>query len=252
MKVLLKNNITNTYPCVLHVAGRRWQGGFTLCGSRIYKYVQLLFIKSQEKHDYTQLEKKLTVVVAHNYNFVTPVEKTLSNIGFNNIVSVGNNVKNWSNILKPQLALDALDNVTTEFVMFLDAIDVYVMHLDNIVERFKQTQCKMLFGGEPYSWPLKPSSKDFPWHENIAKKHCLYKNGPQFLNSGQWIARTNDAKFFLRDVVKVKPLQEKSSSDQGVFKVVFKKYYPDINLDFGVKIFQVASALTSVSAIVKK
>jgi len=252
MKILFKNNVTNTYPCVLHFADRHShrQNGWSTGCKKTYKVVKLLSQKPARQ--YKRLEKKLTIVIAHNYKFVTPVEKTLNSIGFNNIVTVGNNVKKWSNILKPQLVLDTLDNVTTKFVMFLDAVDVYTIHLDNLVEKFKQTRCKMLFGAERYNYPLNQHSKDFSWHENLAKKYCLYKHGPQFLNSGQWIARTNDAKFYLRDVVKVKPLQEKPNSDQGVFKVTFKKYYPDINLDFGVKIFQVASTLTSVSVVAQK
>jgi len=253
MRILIKNQTTNTYPCVLHFAGQviARQNCSLKNASKTCKVVELL-LKLQKKQNLSYLDKQLTIVTTHNYKLTSLVEKTLSSLGFNNVINVGKHVQQWLNFLKPKLVLSSLSSVTTEFVMFLDARDVCVIHLDNIIEKFKQTQCKMLFGAECYNYPLTKESKDFLWHENLAKKFHKYKCGPAFLNSGQWIARTNDAKFFLMDTVKVKPLQENPHSDQGVFKVTFKKYYPDINLDFGAEIFQVANALTSGFIVVQR
>lgn len=206
----------------------------------LYTTIELLLQKSAQQ-DLSWLEKQLTIIIAHNYKFVPPVEKTLNSLGFGNFVNVGSYVQNWSNILKPKLVLDSIDNVTTEFVMFLDAIDVCVVHLDGIIEKFKQAQCKVLFGAVAGHYPYQ--GKDQKWHNSIAQKFSQFTTqiGSVVgqLNSGQWMCKAKDVRPFLEETIKIEPHSKRQNSDQHLFKVMFKKHFPIVSLDFSASIFQV-------------
>lgn len=144
----------------------------------------------------------------------------------------GQNIKlyaggGWKiNLLKEALKqYEADDN---KIILFTDAYDViFLGKLSEIINRFKATGAKVLFGAEPYCWP----------NVDLAKEYPEVEKGQRFLNSGLFIG-------YLPELYKIlnKAELEDNDDDQLYYTLAYlDKEFRDSNkikLDHTSEIFQ--------------
>ncbi|XP_076270326.1 procollagen lysyl hydroxylase isoform X2 [Rhynchophorus ferrugineus] len=100
-------------------------------------------------------------------------------LGHGDIWKGGDNIKanpggGWKiNLLKN--ALQNYENKENKIILFTDAYDViFIGKLSEVIQRFKNTGAKVLFGAEPYCWP----------DVELAQQYPEVDKGARFLNSG--------------------------------------------------------------------
>jgi procollagen-lysine,2-oxoglutarate 5-dioxygenase, invertebrate len=83
------------------------------------------------------------------------------------------------NLLKE--ALKPLKKDENTIVLFTDSYDViFLASLNTLVEKFKTTNAKVLFGAENYCWPDESLKKEYP---------LVTGKGAKYLNSGMFIGK---------------------------------------------------------------
>ena len=126
----------------------------------------------------------LTIVTVETDITKSPLIRQLerSNVRFINGFNFGLGLSELNNknlTLKIDYIYEALKNVNTEYVMFLDSRDTVIMHLHNIFEKYEKYGCDIVFGTDPGAYPQN--------YESIVESH----NTPLFLNSGTVLGKTD-------------------------------------------------------------
>jgi len=178
----------------------------------------------------------LTILTWNNRRQPGVLQQCLDHLGVPHVV-LGQGVRHWKNLYKNRLTHEALAEVTTPYVMGLDAADVLVLgHPQAILDRFRgEFSCKLLIGAETHCFPEIAELRRFedslpgatsPWH---------------YLNSGMWIGETGFCREFFRVAAETEPWpgdERFQRSDQGVLKKVFRRFYPQALLDTQCRMFQ--------------
>ena len=129
----------------------------------------------------------------------------------------GRNIVKWRNSLKIGLCLNAFKSITTKYVIVLDATDVVIVQDPQlIVERFKELNCKMLYGVE------RPRGNDF-----IVARH---------LNSGMFVGETEFCSMIYNEAY-TRFLKLDVKCDQPYFKLLVHKFTDLIKYDIESHIF---------------
>ncbi len=110
-----------------------------------------------------------------------------------------------------------------DVVFFADGYDVFVTNsLEEIVYRYLEMRCKVLFACESVCWPNSTLSDKFP------ESHTPYR----YLNSGLFIGRVDELKKIISESV------EDYGDDQLYYQEKFLSDLYDIKLDYESYIFQ--------------
>ena len=228
----IKNILTRTYPAVFHMNGK------ILSDEDREKMMNLIYYLIEfKKPKYNS--KELTIITYNNLPEDKGLfEKTLDKLGFDYFV-LGKNINPWKNIFKLKLILEKIEEIKTKYVLACDDRDVILFDSpDKIVSHFKGIDgCEMLFMAEVNDYPERSDTREF--EESVALK----KNPFKFLNSGVFISNTDFLKKIVREALELNDLWEKEKgkknySDQMIYKILYKKYYPQIRLDHKCKVFQ--------------
>jgi hypothetical protein len=224
---MLVNLLFNTRPVVVHAHGPHNHKPF-------WKPIRDRFFSS-EKQTLGKIEQ-LTILTWNNgHEAMGLLEKSLAHLGVPCLV-LGAGIEEWVNsIHKPVLTAESLARIDTEFVMGIDSRDAIL--LDNpqtIVDCFlDKFSCHLVFSADRINWPNIREFKEFEDSLPGAQESEF-----RYLNSGAWIGRTEFCKDFFSAAVRTEVVDEEPKADQGIFKKLFKRYYPQVQLDYRCQMFQ--------------
>ena len=224
---ILYNKKHKTYPNIVHFPGIKPKT------SKFWERLQKLsFYKPFELND-------LTIITWNNQKEKGILEKSLDDLKIKYHV-LGTDVKKWNNTIKLKLTFDFMESIKTKFVMGLDSLDVIVLNL-NIIEKFQQLNCKMLFNGQEYCYPQHRYNKEV--YEFVQKEQKEFQLN---LNSGAWLGETKFCNSFFNECLNAKskdknPIEKYwNISDQIYVRTIAQQYMPnEIKIDSFSKIFQV-------------
>jgi len=224
----VKNLIHNTLPIIIHNNG----GGSN--------YGKLLFEKLYKSLNNYPKQK----VQSNNVTIVTwstqpkddrnLLQKSLRRLGLECVVL------SPCKSINEKIPLFLTLRVTTRYILWLDMFDVVVLSNPMIViAELLKKQCKILAAGEKNHCPSN-IPRDFEYSHSKAPFH--------YLNSGCIIADWKYLRMILTeeyDLVNNSP----GSGDQGIFKILYQKYYPNIKIDDNCNIFQCLYDITEKEVI---
>lgn len=136
----------------------------------------------------------------------------------------------WDNRLKLYYILESLKQVTTKYVLILDAFDV-VCSEDNtsIIDIFKTFNKKLVFNASKNNYPKVTI-------DIIPNRDAL---GPfKYLNAGCCIGETEYAKSFYSKCYEIKDIDNPDKSEQLIVRHVFADNQEDVGIDSECKLFQ--------------
>lgn len=228
--MLVRNLVTGTTPRVLHRNGNpvEWKTTWQ-------QVVDAFFAETREPCEPCP---ELTVLTWTNRPEKSLLERCLEQWGIP-CVTLGRRLPEWRNDMKLYLNVEALEQVTSDYVMALDADDVLVVAgAREILDAFRSFDCDIVFSAEKNNWPRIPFLSNF--EESIAESAYRY------LNSGAWIGKTDACRRFygdcLRedngDIVAVHTMEAVFRDDQGVIRKTFQRYHPAARLDYHCRLFQ--------------
>jgi len=248
----IKNRVFNTYPVVLHHPGN--VGGpnnifgiirikkmlFSIIGKNSLEYfcgrkeiinykVPAIQMRSSRK-----TKELLTVVVITNFDEPGSAPRSLRAFGVD-CKLLGRETKNWSNIEKIRLLKRELPNIRTKYIMLLDSDDTFVVDgLDRVIEKIESMpECKLLMNAAQNFWPpiLHQIGNSYEFCNHIGNEK---KSRHRYVNSGVFIADVE----FLKEILEEEIVPPKEDDDQGLFCLLYQKYYPAFQLDYYCDVFQ--------------
>jgi hypothetical protein len=222
-----------TYPLVVHAPD--WEK------NKFWPNLVRLFCKENQ----VIASADLTIVTWNNlHEGVFEKSLRLKNVPF---TLKGSSDVTWSNYNKFKYNIEVAKTCGTKYLMGCDSHDVILTGDPiEIVKRFEQMECKMLFNCEKHFYPNLSEPILQGW-KSFQKK--VSESKYQFLNAGIWIGETNFClEFFQRanqirvyDLFDCEPyeyLKESSiGCDQSSLHHIFSEYYPEVMLDYGCEIF---------------
>jgi len=189
------------------------------------------------------LEKKSTFKDVENLTIITfatnedesPLISQLKRNGVKYINAV-NSEKDWVNTQKIQYLLNALEKVTTDYVLILDGYDVVIQDLNEIIEKFKSLNYRIIFNATHNNYP----------EMEIDKIQSIEKLGEFcYLNAGGCIGYREDIRRFYGEVLDIQnKVENPYNSEQLLVRTVFAKYSDKkdnnfVFIDYSSIIFQV-------------
>lgn len=178
----------------------------------------------------------LTILTWNNgHHAMGLLEKSLDHLGVPYLVK-GEGIAEWVNSRhKPLLTCEAAEAVRTKYLMGIDSRDAIMLDDPRIlVRRFeREFSCELVFSADRVNWPNSEEFREF--EESIpAAKESEFR----FLNSGVWIGKTEFCRRFFAEAVRTEPDPNASQADQGIFKRLFIRHYPKVQLDYRCSMFQ--------------
>jgi hypothetical protein len=203
----------------------------------------------------------LTIVLVHNYPDMPLTEMSLRYVGIDNYVVLQPPVSRvFLNTHKLSTLVHWLDSggCLTEYVLYLDARDVFVRNDPSIaVQLLQRLQCDLLFSTEPesYFYECMPAVK--AWTDDVAN---AMEAPRRYLNAGVFVGRKT---FFLevlkaaRGYVAGDDLSHRQlvaeirsgtlrdrlprfpfgcGSDQAILRFLHPQYFPRMQLDYGSRL----------------
>jgi hypothetical protein len=131
--------------------------------------------------------------------------------------------------MKLRFILEALDGITTPYVLVLDASDVVIDHLDDIIEKFQSYDKKVLFGASLTRYPciaidiVKDRKRLGPYH---------------YLNAGTCIGKTEDVRDFYQLCVSLDLEDNEYFSEQFIVRTAFNISQDKVFFDYKRLCFQ--------------
>lgn len=142
----------------------------------------------------------------------------------------------WVNNKKIKLIHEALQNVTSEYCLILDGIDVAINDsLSDIIDIYKTYGKKIIFNATPWAHP-KVEIDIIDNREDLYGKYC-------FLNAGCCIGETKALQEFYADALKIfnetPETDEYWESEQYFVRKAFAEHMDTVWFDYECKLFQV-------------
>jgi hypothetical protein len=184
----------------------------------------------KKKLNNCSIPEDLTVVTWNNKKRISGLEAQLNKFQIPHVV-LGKENSFWaSNRIKPKTLLK--HNFSTKYVLAMDAFDVMIIRdLSNIIDDFKNFNAKILFNATSTIWP------EVEEHGKIEESLANYPFA--FFNSGVFIGEIE----YIKEVFSEIPYSKKEYpySDQYLIRQEYHKRYPEIQIDWQCKIFQVSN-----------
>lgn len=149
---------------------------------------------------------------------------------------LGAGVEPWSNVLKLRLTGEALQQISTEFVVGLDSGDVLLVnHPDEIVARFRgHFTCDLLFNATgSRCWPELPPFVMF----ETTRPDADLSAGRCWLNTGAFVGRTAFCREYFAHLAAMAE-EHGFPDDQYAVKRTWPDWYPRVQVDYRCRIFQ--------------
>ena len=171
----------------------------------------------------------VTIITFGQENIFSPLIEQLkkSDISY---INPAVDVVNWKNTLKPQLTLNALNNVSTQYAVILDSADVVLTEkFINIVDRYQSYGKDIVFSGNSVQFP------------NVSLDSVVGREGwgtEKYLNSGCVIGKVESLKSFYTAVISAGNEDNQFKSDQYMVRSVYDAYKDIAAIDYQSKCFQ--------------
>jgi hypothetical protein len=250
--ITVKNKKFNTHPVVFHHPGHVGSKNnifgiikikkklFSVIGKDSSEYFcgrkELIRYKipSVQFESSRKVKELLTVVAITNLDEPGSGPRSLKAFGIDCKI-FGRGVKKWSNIQKIRLLKRELSNINTKYIMLLDSDDTFVVDgLDRVIEKIESMpECKLLMNAAQNFWPpiLHRKSTTYEFCNRIGDEK---KSRHRYVNSGVFISEVE----FLKDLLEEDIAPPKEDDDQGLFCLLYQKYYPAFQLDYYCDVFQ--------------
>jgi hypothetical protein len=176
----------------------------------------------------------LTIVTWNNRPHRSPLEIFAERSGLR-VLPLGRSIprNRWRNYRKIELVLEKLRQADTKYLMAADAFDaVFIASPAVAVAELRACGADILFGAETGCHPPCPKMREF--HSRLAPADSPFK----FLNSGQFIARTDTSIDLFEEALSMTPRRIKRS-DQDRWHSLFHRRSDRIALDYHCRAFQV-------------
>lgn len=183
---------------------------------------------------------KIITIATSNIENSSPLLQQLktNNIPYINVVPQEFDQTHWINSNKIQLISECLEQISTEYVLLLDALDVAILdNLDCIIDLYKSYNVEVLYNGTVNNYP----SIEI---EEIPNRDELGTWG--FFNAGCCIGKTEALKQIYAEALEMvnNPSEDDlkhKASEQYFIRKVYAKHVSDglIGVDYQCKIFQV-------------
>ena len=250
----IKNKRFQTYPSIFHHPGKIGDGNRIIGIVQLKKLLFNLIGKSENGYFWDYKEKismkiptpsfsvsavadKLTVILVSNLKEIGSGPRSLDYFGIPYRL-LGSQVEQWSsNGLKLKFLHDELTSIKTEYFMLLDSNDTFVV--DNLVKAIEifetSLDCDILLNAGQRLWPSWSSEMD-EYRLFCDQVGEQFQSDHRYVNTGAFIARTE----FYKEIIKTFDINNSPlpGDDQAAFYVLYKQYYPRIQLDYTCKIFQ--------------
>lgn len=171
----IKNIKTNTQPLIAHAQGvehfsERWR---KLCSSDLA----------------TSVPKDVTIVTFAKGTRRFELVRQLQESGVPFINAADGTVNYWVNKFKIKYLLDVIDNIKTEYILCLDAIDVILSSdLSDLIKRFEKLDADIVYNATVVDYPMLKIQEE--------------TDGPfKYLNAGAFIGRTQSIKEFYKFIL---------------------------------------------------
>jgi len=183
-----------------------------------------------------ELGKLLTVIFVSNLDEPGSGPRSLDHFGCPYHI-IGQDIETWSFTEKLRAVDKFLPEINTKYMLVADADDVFaVASLRHAIDEFEDKfDCDMLINAAQNFWP--PELDKDPTIKNFCDTTPA-SGGPEhrYVNGGLWLAKTDFYRKITKEVLSTQPARE--GCDQCVFYVLYRKYYPVIQLDHRCQIFQ--------------
>jgi len=268
----IQNTKTENWPLVIHGNGPSKESD---------KWKEVLKVYNEHTKHQQIPNKDLTLLTWSVKDEEFLLDKVMKDMGCGDYLNVilldkeGDSI-NWTE--KITKTLDFIKDIDTKYVMGMDALDVIpssdepMTLWDNIVEVFESMNCDILFNAEQYNWPSSDGHGTMLGREN----HLIMrlKELEQFdervykeyfesewlhLNSGCWIAKTEEMIKFYTDVKEIidywsfKPEYKDEGffgGDQGFVRIMSREWFPKLIIDYNCKIFQTIAGQTDMLEVI--
>lgn len=179
------------------------------------------------------LPKDLTIVTWNNkHNSLLEQQLKKLNINYLNLVEVG--IDWFSNRIKIHSFIEGFDKIKTKYVLGLDSFDVIIVgELENILEKFKNFNCNLLFNATNFNYPNYATHLNTP--EENKNQYFKYLNSGCFIGEKNFIKSVFSECLFLPEELK----SQYPQSDQFLLKFLYFDKYPNIRIDSCCEIFQI-------------
>ena len=255
--MIIRSTKTNGKPLILHAPG-----GYI--GRRKYRRYNRIFFMVREQLaklepepvNVERLNKNLTILTCSNYKRPGCLDQSLARLGLR-AEQLGKDIQTWRNIEKIKLYRDALDEVTTPYVMGLDSDDVIVLRDPyEAVVKFQEMDCEMLFNAELTFYPdfeYDRDGKPYVTEQWKSFQQSLATTQWSYLNAGCFIANTT---FFRKFIARGEELdngelvdsgqlplqpsgfhQKSTDSEQILVHRLFNEFHPQVELDREHQVF---------------
>lgn len=256
----VRNRVFGTYPSVFHHPGIIGGSG----PNNIYGIVQLkkmffdligdpsngsfwdrkekirLNIPEVSSDQVSSTSNVITIIFVTNLKELGSAARSCDFFGIPYRI-LGQEISVWSNTLKLKLLRDEIPKIKTKYIMLLDSDDVFLIdNISHIVNTFElYFECDMLLNAAQNFWPKN-------WLKYEENEHEIYQfmnqignqigSRHKYMNSGAFIAKT----IFLKEMLKELNIEEGPvpDDDQSLYILLYKKYYPRMQLDYNCRIFQ--------------
>jgi hypothetical protein len=186
-------------------------------------------------------DERLTIVTYNNHEAECLLEAVAKHRGLDPLVVLGKHVTSWQWIEKIRLVYDYLASgaCRTEYLLCLDGDDILIVgQPKEIVDRYRELDCRILFCNTRGDQPPSPECWDF---ENSVPRYTdpLHRH----LNAGGYIGETAYIQECLAEILAAyerrKPwcFSEWGFDDQLAWRQLHRREYPRIQVDAGCRVF---------------
>lgn len=234
--------------------------------------VDRYFSESKEKQ-ITLCPNELAVLTWSDSTEKTLLERNFQRMGLEkrlNVLAIDSEHKWMSKITK---TLEVLKSIKNEYVMGLDAFDVLILGrgtINETLDRFKASPCKVMYGAELTSWPDSDGHGTqlkegllydmLVYTENLEKVSYGWLNDYTFMRlcSGTWIG---EREFLIKLYEYAQSLIPKGDEtknetffggDQGFLRVASAAHFPEVLLDYKCENFLNLSGASKEHVLLKE
>lgn len=190
-------------------------------------------------------DKKLSIVSCWTEDKKCILKQQLDRFNIKLINALPNNynyLSNWYMPNKIKYYINCLENqIETEYVLILDGYDVLVNTFDNIINKFKKTNYRILFNATHHNYPNEEI--DILYNR---KKYLPYG----YFNAGCCIGYRKDLIKFYKESLEYINIYNPYESEQKILRHTFAKYSNDkyqkfIGIDYKQNIFSTMGKTTT-------
>jgi len=135
----------------------------------------------------------------------------------------------WDNRIKIKYILEALQNVSSRYVLILDANDVLIEDVSNIITDFDNLGYNLLYNATCHNYP-DVDIDHVPGRERMGKF--------KYFNAGCCIGKTEYTKHFYENALKYIDVENPWKSEQYIIRHVFQDCVGEVMFDYQCKLFQ--------------